>query len=1149
MAATLVQALWSPPTGFFSTPASSVALTFGASSSVTLVGNTGGLTGMTAGGTYTGPTQSAYQVYIFANGTPDTFVWAKDNGSFSSPIAITGAPQSLDDGVTITFASTTGNTVGDALGGNNWIISAQPVTTAVATGSLLVVGAYNGGSGNPVGAVFDSQGNSWFQAEIAQNFTLGNISELWYTFVTNPGATTVTATWPGGGNPPLMFLAEFAGVIPSPLGKHNAVVATLGQPGPMSVSLTGLRNNSLVFSMGELHGATLPMTITAGFTAALVEYVNLAVAVLQFSTGVGSSATITATSSGSSGSNWTICAAEFYTQPPGPPPCFPAWLVINEPGTMSPFIPNAWTDQSQRIFQQQSLRFSWLNGERGKAAVPLYIAAGDTYLPTPGSQVCIWDLTETDDYEVFSGKINDYEIKWAGLNGDKYVEMNCVSLNAILDTVRVPALLYVDQTALFILTDLFQLVTGSPLTLDPANQTGVTIAEFQITDFPTLAEVYTRLATLSQYIWGVNAQTSEVFFLPPTTTAAPFTVDSEDVLWEQMTLKPDLTDFRDRQIVKANASAAIVSSEYFVGTGQSTFDLLRPVDQIQFAWLTQNIQNSATGTFSGQPNPGDTITFEYATGSSTTWIPNNLYFSGSQIVDSNGVVWQTTQEGYSGTSSPPFSSFSNDLGKLLPDPSSLGPPFGGTVWKNIGAQGFGSNIAAIYTFCAELDNVTTWPLPYASPDSLPNNAQFGFVLIGPTVTETAQNTADAINSIQPSLGGTSGAGLTFSLATWENPLVNADEPAGASTIVVRDKAAGAGYITALSTTSSAFSWNNGTTFGGVTTGGTTQITVGIANQLVGAGPVFTIVYTPGSNVVTSGTPLQPGNNLQIQYLAVNSAYVQVENTYLVEQRAFIEGSTGQYQQVSTDDNALSLFQALQLAQQQLAAYGIIPSTFTFTTFKPGEAMQAMLTGQTITIDLVNPIDSNVSALINGVEWFIQEIQAEAIPIYGSNVEGLRFVQQGCGHFRYTVRCINVTQTDTWLGFWSRGLGSGSAAASSGGVAATAGGSLGSASGASSVGAQSGNMAGSPPTRGAGTVYQNTSSASIFVAVQASSTTAQDLQAFTDGNATPVQLVTAAAIAAGSDNAIGFWVVPLAYYEVTFATTPADGTILIWTEWS
>jgi len=85
-----------------------------------------GLNDATSGGTYVkvGTENSAtYEVEIDATGTPDTFKWRKGTGAWTTGVAITGAAQTLSDGVTITFAATTGHTLAD-----KWTITVTSIT-------------------------------------------------------------------------------------------------------------------------------------------------------------------------------------------------------------------------------------------------------------------------------------------------------------------------------------------------------------------------------------------------------------------------------------------------------------------------------------------------------------------------------------------------------------------------------------------------------------------------------------------------------------------------------------------------------------------------------------------------------------------------------------------------------------------------------------------------------------------------------------------------------------------------------------------------------------------------------------------------------------------------------------------------------------
>lgn len=93
-----------------------------------------GLDDATSGGSYTSfygvsgnGEQDNFRVEI--DGTsPDTFKWSNDGGSTweATTVAITGSAQTLENGVTITFAATTGHTSGD-----RWDFTANPYVLSV----------------------------------------------------------------------------------------------------------------------------------------------------------------------------------------------------------------------------------------------------------------------------------------------------------------------------------------------------------------------------------------------------------------------------------------------------------------------------------------------------------------------------------------------------------------------------------------------------------------------------------------------------------------------------------------------------------------------------------------------------------------------------------------------------------------------------------------------------------------------------------------------------------------------------------------------------------------------------------------------------------------------------------------------------------
>jgi len=85
-----------------------------------------GLDDATSGGTFDGDVDgkagtSIFTVEIDLAAVPDTFKWNKDGGTETTSVTITGAAQALSDGVTITFAATTGHTLAD-----KWAITVTP---------------------------------------------------------------------------------------------------------------------------------------------------------------------------------------------------------------------------------------------------------------------------------------------------------------------------------------------------------------------------------------------------------------------------------------------------------------------------------------------------------------------------------------------------------------------------------------------------------------------------------------------------------------------------------------------------------------------------------------------------------------------------------------------------------------------------------------------------------------------------------------------------------------------------------------------------------------------------------------------------------------------------------------------------------------
>lgn len=102
-----------------------------------------GLDDMTSGGTWTGITDSVYEVRIDATGTPDTFEWKKDGVIQASTVSITGSAQTLDNGVQVTFLADTGHDLNA-----KWTFDVGEQLKIAKKGVFRLIGISNSGSNN-----------------------------------------------------------------------------------------------------------------------------------------------------------------------------------------------------------------------------------------------------------------------------------------------------------------------------------------------------------------------------------------------------------------------------------------------------------------------------------------------------------------------------------------------------------------------------------------------------------------------------------------------------------------------------------------------------------------------------------------------------------------------------------------------------------------------------------------------------------------------------------------------------------------------------------------------------------------------------------------------------------------------------------------
>jgi len=93
-----------------------------------------GLNDLTSGGTYSSTSLNRYKIEIDTVGATDTFKWSDDGGQTYqlTGVIITGAAQTLNNGVTVTFGAVTGHTLNDY-----WEFSLEHSGTNYATGGYV----------------------------------------------------------------------------------------------------------------------------------------------------------------------------------------------------------------------------------------------------------------------------------------------------------------------------------------------------------------------------------------------------------------------------------------------------------------------------------------------------------------------------------------------------------------------------------------------------------------------------------------------------------------------------------------------------------------------------------------------------------------------------------------------------------------------------------------------------------------------------------------------------------------------------------------------------------------------------------------------------------------------------------------------------
>lgn len=146
-----------------------------------------GLNDATSGGTFTDILDHVYRVKIATASGTDQIQISVDGGAYGSATNITGSAQSVGNGITITFAATTGHTLGDI-----WTITVTAGVVLASASQLKNLAQNAVGSGATL-ALYDGANSSGtlLYKGLTANWTAGQLSQLPYFLQNSAGLYVV----------------------------------------------------------------------------------------------------------------------------------------------------------------------------------------------------------------------------------------------------------------------------------------------------------------------------------------------------------------------------------------------------------------------------------------------------------------------------------------------------------------------------------------------------------------------------------------------------------------------------------------------------------------------------------------------------------------------------------------------------------------------------------------------------------------------------------------------------------------------------------------------------------------------------------------------------------------------------------------------
>lgn len=273
-----------------------------------------------------------------------------------------------------------------------------------------------------------------------------------------------------------------------------------------------------------------------------------------------------------------------------------------------------YQDRTAFVREEGSFGFNTTRGQRGTATIPLIIPPGGTYTPGIGWPVLIYEINTSTLLErvVFAGTIEQISIDWIADFGYHVFTLSVTSLEQELDVVMMFEGEFTNQSAGSIVSNILGWLTAGislPIPISAGTiSTGATVTR-KYDGKTSVWSTLTQLATDSGYIVYIDPEDQKLYFTAKDARVNSFTLTGAMILWETIKWEQSRSDFIDTQVITLSPNTLPPEKATFAGVPtQNVYTLPAPAQQVVRAYITISTAASIIGTFTGQPNDGDTIT-------------------------------------------------------------------------------------------------------------------------------------------------------------------------------------------------------------------------------------------------------------------------------------------------------------------------------------------------------------------------------------------------------------------------------------------------------------------------------------------------------------------------------------------------------------